>query len=434
MSPSRVVRQGCRRAWPLLVAGAIVAAPARADVIVVDEAGGGDFTQLPAALAAAVDGDVLLVRSGTYLGWTGLPAPAKSLTLVADSPAAPPALEALSFEDLPAGHTIVVRGFILFLEYGYAVNVENCAGAVVFEDCEIQGATFGPAGYPNSPPGFAGAHVIGSASVTFLRCGITGGKGTNESVGGPWSTWSSGSGGPAAEVIESEAAFHDCLLLGGAGGYGSLYSGANGGPGLSLKGSTALLSGSTVEGGAGGNGCSDLQMPQTCSGGTGIVLDAASNLQSLDASWAGGIPGTGSSGQTGLVGAPFSGPAGQPIVFDGTARSIAVSSPVREQQPGTLELVGVPGDVVMFITSFQADSQSKPGKKGWLALAPTILGPFALGTISDPSGQQTLGFTAPDLVLPSLEGQTFLLQAFFAEPAGAILGSVTSFTLVDSTL
>src|SRR6185503_17652103 len=52
-------------------AALLVHAPSpRAGVIVVDQAGGGDFTNLPAAIAAAVAGDVLLVRAGAY-GYAG---------------------------------------------------------------------------------------------------------------------------------------------------------------------------------------------------------------------------------------------------------------------------------------------------------------------------------------------------------------------------
>ena len=47
----------------------LVAAPALSEVrpvLVVDENGGGDFVLLQQAVAAAQDGDTILVRSGTY--------------------------------------------------------------------------------------------------------------------------------------------------------------------------------------------------------------------------------------------------------------------------------------------------------------------------------------------------------------------------------
>ena len=51
---------------PVLVLIAVAAAPLRADTIIVDAAGGGDYADLGAAVAAALDGDTILVAPGTY--------------------------------------------------------------------------------------------------------------------------------------------------------------------------------------------------------------------------------------------------------------------------------------------------------------------------------------------------------------------------------
>src|SRR5215510_3476564 len=338
------------RACSLLVACALLAAPSRAGVLVVDAAGGGDFTKLPAAVAAALDGDILLVRAGEYDLYLTAPMPAKSLTLLADAPTGPPLIHDVDLHGLPAGYTLILRGFEMdeVDSFGYALRLEDCEGALVFEDCDIAGANIGPAGFAGSPPGWPGARLSACASVTFVRCSLTGGKGADQVIGGSTSTWGPGDGGPALDAIASHVALHDCTLLGGTGGYGNYVIGTNGGPGLSLTTSVALLSGSTSKGGKGGTGCLATQMPEDCNGGPGLRLDASSSLQVLDASWTGGEPGVGDQGQPGLVGPPFVGPPGQPIVFAGTARSLAVSSPVREQQAGLLELDGVAGDVVFF--------------------------------------------------------------------------------------
>ncbi|HEX5009333.1 MAG TPA: hypothetical protein VFY71_02945 [Planctomycetota bacterium] len=44
---------------------------ARADVLVVDASGGGEFTSLRAAVTAAADGDTLLLEPGFYLDSQG---------------------------------------------------------------------------------------------------------------------------------------------------------------------------------------------------------------------------------------------------------------------------------------------------------------------------------------------------------------------------
>jgi hypothetical protein len=285
-------------------------------------------------------------------------------------------------------------------------------------------------------PTWAGARLTGCASVSFARCTLKGSKGLNESISGSTSSWGPGAGGPGADVTNSHVAFHACTLLAGAGGYGGTYAwGSDGGSGLALHGSTALLSGSTAQGGPGGNGCLQDDMPEDCNGGPGLSLDATSVLQVLEGSWIGGVPGVGKFGQLGLPGVPYVGPAGQPVLFSGTARALVVDSPVREQHAGTLLLDGEPGDFVLLFTSLDAASLPLPGKQGWLALAPPYLGPFALGVITNPSGQQPLGFTAPDLIPPTLMGQTWVLQGvFLAAGGGAVLSAPTTFTLLDASL
>jgi hypothetical protein len=81
---------------------------------VVDAANGAgtDFTDLPPALAAAADGDTILVRAGIYaVGTTG-----KALRMVGRGMpvirAATPR-EAFIVRGLPAGRTFVMQGFAL---------------------------------------------------------------------------------------------------------------------------------------------------------------------------------------------------------------------------------------------------------------------------------------------------------------------------------
>ena len=65
------------------LAALLCAAPVHADLIRVDAVGGADFTDLPEAVAAADEGDVLLLAPGPYSGVTidGL-----SLHIVGDAP------------------------------------------------------------------------------------------------------------------------------------------------------------------------------------------------------------------------------------------------------------------------------------------------------------------------------------------------------------
>lgn len=56
--------------WQWVGAGLLLAAPAWAGVITVDDNGGADFTDLPQAVAAAAQGDTLLVHPGQYSSFT----------------------------------------------------------------------------------------------------------------------------------------------------------------------------------------------------------------------------------------------------------------------------------------------------------------------------------------------------------------------------
>jgi hypothetical protein len=421
--------RAARCAWLLACVVALVA-PLRAGVIVLDAAGAGDYTQFLPAFAAAADGDVLLVKPGQYYGLQVFPPLAKAITIVGDPGGSRPAIADLVMQALPAGRTLVLRGLDLEAAVFRGLDVFDCAGAVVIEDCVIKGAV-GWGESPVSPAGWSGARLQDCASVSFVRCNFVGGRGTDESLDGPL-PFGPGDGGAAAEIRASHVAFHDCTLTGGAGGQGSFNTGANGGAGLLLIASSALISGCLAQGGAGGTDCSAAQLPAWCNGGPGVELVSGSTLQVLEGSWTGGVAGAGAGGQPGLPGVPFVGPVGQPTVFVGTARSIDITSPVREQQTGTLQLDGLPGDVVLLFMAFGGASVPLPGKQGWLALAPPMLGPVVFGPIVDPSGVQALGFTAPDVLPAALEGVTVLLQGAFVDGSEVTIGGMTSFTLVDS--
>jgi hypothetical protein len=91
----------------LTVVLVLLAPPARADVLVVDASGGGDFSSLQAAIDAALDGDVLLVRSGAY---GALTVDGKALDVFADSGALVRVSGSSTLRNLPAGGALVLSG------------------------------------------------------------------------------------------------------------------------------------------------------------------------------------------------------------------------------------------------------------------------------------------------------------------------------------
>src|SRR5690349_10730879 len=91
MRPPRLVR-GRRQAMvrplesgifsSMFLGAAIPGVALAGGVVVVDQHGGGNFTQIQPAVAAAGDGDAILIKAGSYAGFaTG----DKSISVVADT-------------------------------------------------------------------------------------------------------------------------------------------------------------------------------------------------------------------------------------------------------------------------------------------------------------------------------------------------------------
>jgi hypothetical protein len=402
---------------------------ARADVIVVDAAGGGDFTSVDDAVGAATDGDTLLIRpilpSGSYLGTVIV---GKSLTLVGDPQGAAvrPRIEHVFIEDLTATQRVVLRGLDIqppnptFVAAAYpAVSVDQCDGAVWIEDCGLTGRAASGLGLINcfpTTPGGDGLFVNSSnGAVTVVRCELTGGVGAKGIQGTGLPGNGATDGGAAAGFSAADAALFECTLTGGKGGDGfECFAKGNGGPGVRASGASILIAGCAVTGGARGD---------QGVGGAGLAGEATSAFELLETSVTGG------SGSPALDVPPHT-----LTGYPGAARSFAIDSPLRELQAGTMALQGVQGDFVGVFWSFGAGALPMPARKGWFLLSPAQLGgPFFLGVVTDPGGTWDIPIVAPPL-LPALEAQTFFLQAWFHDPGGVTLGSGTALTLVDESL
>ncbi|MEZ5962793.1 MAG: hypothetical protein R3F56_03000 [Planctomycetota bacterium] len=141
---------------------------AQGRVLVVDSQNrpGTNFMDLPAAEAAAADGDVLQVRDGSYRPFTTR----KALSVVMDAGAAIPhtlALPQPAFQivGLPAGRTFKLMGFRgrprLSGTFFGDVVVGQCAGTVVLDRVEAYG-------------GFAAAVSVSDSAGVFLNgCSVT---------------------------------------------------------------------------------------------------------------------------------------------------------------------------------------------------------------------------------------------------------------------
>ena len=220
---------------PFIVVSLSVLSLPAASTIVVDPAGGGDFTSIQPALDAAKDGDVVLVRPGEYLllepldfnrlHVPGDPAsePFKELTLRAETgPAetilrmspepADPARESVLVFQSGEGPASAVEGFTLTGGRGIRSDVFGGGGAICFSGssptiagCSIVGNT-----------GYIGGGLLcaDASSPALTDCTISGNRAD---------TWG---GGLACRWEGCSPTLTGCVISGNSAGYqgGALYS------------------------------------------------------------------------------------------------------------------------------------------------------------------------------------------------------------------
>lgn len=142
--------------------------------VVAPTAGQGvDFTDVQPAVDAAVNGDIVLVRPGTY---TLFRISGKGLTVVADGGAqlVPGGSFTLLINSGP-GQPTLIRGFAatsdgtpLSITAGAPVTVQDCT----FTQSMVSSPLFGP------------SSASGSSAISFLNCRITGGVGMRGALDG----------------------------------------------------------------------------------------------------------------------------------------------------------------------------------------------------------------------------------------------------------
>ncbi|MEM7201191.1 MAG: hypothetical protein AAF628_13035 [Planctomycetota bacterium] len=362
-----------------------------AQVLVVDAAGGpgAQFTDLPAAVAAAPAGATLVVRPGLYSQFV---LAGKGLTILGDA-GGPVRVARFGFasevRDVPAGATVILQnltfqGFSLSAS-GLSLAITDTRGSVVLDDVQNEPGTVAP----------FRLGIANAADVQLHRCRFTGAR---EHLGI----------GARIDAFDSSVLLSDSTITGIRAAQ-SLASGVDGGTGLRATRSRVVLWRSTIRGGDGGPCCfrsGALASTTQGRGGIGAEVRDGAELAVLRSTVRGGdgrdafdsIFGgptvAASAGGVGLqVGAgstarveglpPLGGnggagaPAGQGLVtMAGGAATVDSDS-----FPPAAELIGTPaaGRTVTF------DLEARPGSLGALLLsAQTSVAPFeprALGSI-----------------------------------------------------
>src|SRR5690349_16128261 len=266
----------------------LLAPLASADVLVV--APTGPYTQIQAAVNAATDGDLVLVKPGS--SYVGFHVQAKSLSIVADAGLSGVGLQGtVIVSDLAAGQTVTVSGLNADasvagtegLHYGFYSN--NNLGSVRCESCRFYGLPY----LDYSGDGFDAARIVNSSDVSLVACTMQGGY-CFEGY-----SWTIPVGGCGARCELSSVTIVDCSLHGGLGLEGSWgTTSGGGGAGLAAGNSTVFLSSSTAQGGEGGDG--GFAGPMPAPGGAGVHSFNGGLVRVLDCVSAGGMNGAMSGG------------------------------------------------------------------------------------------------------------------------------------------
>ncbi len=442
-----------------------LAVPAFADVRVVAPSGT-PYTEIQAAVDVANDGDVILVRAGTYASFA---VRNQSLVIAADTTGVVQVQGAIRVSGVGATRTLLLSGLKATGALSgspstkHGLIARNCDGPLRIVGCELVGRPIGsPAGVCQDGQG---AWIESCSDVVFIGCELRGSSATT----GLW-TDDMADGGHGVYASASNLALYESAARGGKAEWffyaqgcdplpsgGSLVYGGWGEPGQGLRAEGCFLfsSHATFIGGGGresfcwpapGPGC--LSCAQQ--GGVGLMNDqGAGNAFVLDTTLGPGVSGLSTPAcYSGIVGyscayccggvstpcTPPPGPAlqGQVTTLAGASRALTAARAAREGQTVTLTYRGQPGDRVELLTNDRTTFQFDPATRGVRIVKRARPEPIRLVGMIDAGGSLTETWTIPDLG-PGVEARTLYMQASMTAASGqATLSSPVAIVLLDA--
>ncbi|MCK6445594.1 MAG: hypothetical protein L6Q99_04315 [Planctomycetes bacterium] len=386
---------------------------------------GQQFATIQAAIDVANDFDVIVVKTGTYVGFS---VDDRQLAIVGAPGGLPLIVGEMTVENLAAGRSLLLarlhaRGQA---KDTYALRSRHNLGSVAVERCVLKGPT-GSNTFPTiagtaawvgfdaqtrfvstsitggwaGEVGYLGAGTyeggeglfVRSANVELFGCSLVGGKGSSvdEDDG-----WDGGNGGHALEVPEGNVRLIDCSAIGGSGGWGDWES------------DPVFCD----HGGDGGNGGDGARL--------GVVGGGAALLLHQDSSFTGGVGGQpgdsqcGGPGNAGQPGLPIRIVNGNSTQLPGPSRYLTGLPVASELQGLSLTAVGAPGDVVR--VDVREIGPWLGGGSGYHLLQTRTPCNVSLGTVPA-SGMLDVQFPVHDLG-PNVEARWWSISARFVDAAG----------------
>jgi hypothetical protein len=408
---------------------------APAGVIVVDAAGGGDFTTLTAAVAAAVDGDLLLVRDGTYAEPAPVVIDGKALTITGEPQAFSQQTGVQSgfiVRNLPPTENVLLVNLHIWGNPGSAtqaatpaLTLQNNVSHVRIQSCFLSG---GGGSHNANPNGAPAVDIAASASSAFVGSFLSGGSGKFS----PSLSEVTGNGGPGIRLAAGQVLLEHAGVEGGTGGsnlIGGWPQGGIGGTGFRHLSGSIFIVASSLRGGEGGTAHNG------GAGGVGLQMGASGLAWMMGGSFSqGGNGGFSDEGPNGAKGAALVDPNGLVTDFGGgspfgTLHDFDLTSPIRENQSGTLKFSGHVGDARFLLVAPTLHQLPFPEYQGVLMLMPTqLLGPFPLGS----PGNQSVPFVTPTLPI-GIEFLQLHVQAAYAGAHAPVLGPARVLTILDAS-
>ena len=396
-----------------LLVGAVAGAASAQTVRIVGS--GFPYANIQAAVDAAADGDVVLVKSGSYSAFT---IQNKSLTVIEDAGNSVVVEQAI-VASLDATKFVALRGLEFRRPYtegqaGIDLVLSFVKGGVFVEDCQFLTASSAGTGSSPAPAVLVAGDSTIPGWASLSRCTLAGSDGRS---GTP--------GGVALQATGIRLALYDCALAGGRGGDGATGQNAgSGGPALFAYGAQVTLHGCSVLGGAGGTGGAPTianPCPAGGAGGIGMwtvagswssITNSAYFLASTPIGGAGGASGGVCSGGAAGAGLVNDGAWALTTHASGAPHSVELASPVDENTSTTATYRGsVQSQFILYGN----------GAPAFTLMLPSILGVCDLAALNyldggSMGGSTTLTRTYPlNNVTGGAQALVMYVQAGFAD-------------------